>query len=603
MTTMQALDLAFPARSGPVLAVTPIATPPDEPELGFLAEGLHEDICGALSRFRSLTVIAPMSAAAVAGLPEPEIARRLGASHVLRSRLARSAPDRLQLRLGLTADAAQLLTERIEIDAGRVLELHDEVVARVAATLAARIDQAELAAAQDRAPANLEAYKLTLRGMSVLRRGSHDDDIAARALFEQALDLDPRSARARAGVALSHFNVWSCQFWDRAEEAGRLAYSTAHEALAIDEHDGLLHLIIGKVHLMRRDFDRAEWYFDRALALSPHDAEVLIQLALYLPFLGRAGPAVEHARRAMALNPYHPSTWHTYLGFAELMARDLEAAALSHARADGHPYIDAPACRAVALAHLGRLDEARAELQAFDANFRAKILFGARDPGPGEALRWFADYNPFARPEDLAFCLEAFRMIDAAPAPAAGPAPAVEAALLREGAGWTVTFGGARASLGPLKGLEDIRRLLACPGAEIHCLDLADRAEETFAGDAALDARGRAEVKARLRDLQQDLAEAEDMNDIGRAERIRAELDALVETLTRALGLGGRARRLGSLSERARTTVTWRIRHAIRQSAAAHPAFGRHLAHAIRTGAFCSYAPEHPVAWRFGAAG
>ena len=603
MTSVQALNLAFPVRSGPVLAVTPIATPPDEPELGFVAAGLHEDICGALGRFRSLTVIAPMSAAAVSGLPEVEIARRLGASHVLRSRLVRPAPGRLQLRLSLTAEAAQLMSERIEIVSERLLELHDEIVARVAGTLAARIDQEELADAQGRAPANLEAYKLTLRGMAVLRGGSRDFDIAARTLFEQALDLDPLSARARVGIALSHFNVWSCQFWDRAEEAGRLAYSTAHEALALDEHDGFVHLMIGKVHLMRRDFERAEWYFDRALALSPHDTEVLIELALDVPFLGHAALGVEHARRAMALNPYHPSVWHTYLGFAQLMARDLEGAALSHARSDGHPYIDAPACRAVALAYLGRLDEARAELRAFDANFRAKILFGQRDPAPGEALRWFADHNPFSRPEDLAFCLEAFRMVDAAPAPAAGAAPAIEAALVREGVGWAVTFGGARTRLDALKGLEDIRRLLACPGDEIHCLDLADRAEETFAGDAALDARGRAEIKARIRDLQEELAEAEDLNDTGRAERARTELEALVEALTQALGLGGRSRRLGSLSERARTTVTWRIRHAIRQATAAHPAFGRHLEHAIRTGAFCSYAPEHPVAWRFDATG
>jgi hypothetical protein len=76
-------------------------------------------------------------------------------------------------------------------------------------------------------------------------------------------------------------------------------------------------------------------------------------------------------------------------------------------------------------------------------------------------------------------------------------------------------------------------------------------------------------------------------------------MDALVEALSRALGLGGRGRRLGDLAERARTTVTWRLRYALRKVAATHQALGRHLAASVRTGAFCVYQPETPVAWGF----
>jgi len=65
------------------------------------------------------------------------------------------------------------------------------------------------------------------------------------------------------------------------------------------------------------------------------------------------------------------------------------------------------------------------------------------------------------------------------------------------------------------------------------------------------------------------------------------------------VGLGGRSRRLVSLAERARSAVTWRIRHAQRRIAAAHPSLGRHLENSLRTGTFCSYRPERPVAWRF----
>ena len=112
-----------------------------------------------------------------------------------------------------------------------------------------------------------------------------------------------------------------------------------------------------------------------------------------------------------------------------------------------------------------------------------------------------------------------------------------------------------------------------------------------------MDARARASCQQRIRDLQEDLDAAERDNDFARGERISGELDALIEQLSAALGLGGRGRKLGDPAEKARTAVTWRIRSAIRKIAAAHPELGRHLEAAVRTGAFCAYSPERPVRW------
>jgi hypothetical protein len=164
-----------------------------------------------------------------------------------------------------------------------------------------------------------------------------------------------------------------------------------------------------------------------------------------------------------------------------------------------------------------------------------------------------------------------------------------------------VEFAGKTAQLPDLKGIADIRVLLETPDSEVHCLDLAGRHGDG-SGSEILDEKARGAVKRRIRYLQEALAEAEDMNDSGRAEAARAEMDQLVEALAAALGLGGRARRLGDAAEKARTSVTWRIRHALRRIEAAHPALGRHLANSIRTGTFCRYSPEHVVAWSFDAA-
>jgi non-specific serine/threonine protein kinase len=122
-------------------------------------------------------------------------------------------------------------------------------------------------------------------------------------------------------------------------------------------------------------------------------------------------------------------------------------------------------------------------------------------------------------------------------------------------------------------------------------------------GDPVIDARARGELASRLRDLHEELDEAERFGDLGRSERLRAEADVIERHLASALGLGGHARRVGGPVERARKAVYNRLRAVIAAIDAEHPALGRHLARSIRTGTFCSYRPERPTAWEVSATG
>ena len=112
-----------------------------------------------------------------------------------------------------------------------------------------------------------------------------------------------------------------------------------------------------------------------------------------------------------------------------------------------------------------------------------------------------------------------------------------------------------------------------------------------------LDARARRELTARAQALQQEIEDADRLNDIGRRERSREELEKIVETLSQAFGLAGKSRRFGGAVEKARTAVTWRIRSAIRKAVAVHPALGKHLENSVRTGTYCTYAPEKALDW------
>ena len=162
---------------------------------------------------------------------------------------------------------------------------------------------------------------------------------------------------------------------------------------------------------------------------------------------------------------------------------------------------------------------------------------------------------------------------------------------------WEASYRGRVATIRSSKGLADLAVLLASPGREHHCLDLAGAgAQEASTGEVIDDAARRA-YETRIRDLQEDVDDAELAYDLARAERAQAELDALVDHLTAALGMGGRTRRASGTAERARTAVTHRLRSTIRQFADAHPELGRHLRASINTGLYCSYTPPDDTTW------
>ena len=156
------------------------------------------------------------------------------------------------------------------------------------------------------------------------------------------------------------------------------------------------------------------------------------------------------------------------------------------------------------------------------------------------------------------------------------------------------------------KGLADLAALLAAPGQHIAAADLvaaagagrAGRADLLLGADEVLDATARQQIRARLAELGEDIAEAESWNDPERAARARAERDGLLHEVAAATGLSGRTRLLGDQSERARKAVTARIRDVIGRIDQVHPALGAHLRASVTTGTRCAYAPATPVTWR-----
>ena len=195
--------------------------------------------------------------------------------------------------------------------------------------------------------------------------------------------------------------------------------------------------------------------------------------------------------------------------------------------------------------------------------------------------------------------------------------PVADAGVFRrEGDYWSVGFEGRTARLRDSKGLQYLARLLADPGRELHVLELVAGARSGrdgvsgaagagMAADAGhagelLDGRAKEAYRRRLAEIEEDVADAQAMGDLPRAAQAEAEREFLVRELARAVGLGGRDRRAGSASERARSAVTRAIRQGLARIREHNRPLGEHLDGAIRTGTYCAYLPDSrlPAEWK-----
>jgi hypothetical protein len=173
---------------------------------------------------------------------------------------------------------------------------------------------------------------------------------------------------------------------------------------------------------------------------------------------------------------------------------------------------------------------------------------------------------------------------------AASPAATGAGSLRRRGAVWDVAYAGRTATVPHSKGLADIARLLATPGAEVHVLELTGGPDRSAPAGDVVDRAALAAYRRRVAELDGEIDDAGRANDPVRRERGEAERAALLAELGRVTGTGGRSRQFANHpAERARKAVAGRVRDAIRRLEPVHPELAAHLDRSIATGTFCRY--------------
>jgi adenylate cyclase len=303
------VNLALPDR--PSLAVLPFTNIGGDPEQDYFADGIVEEMITALSRMRSLFVIARNSSFTFKGrsVDVKEVGRELGVRYVLQGSV-RKAAQRLRITAQLVdaATGTNLWADRFEGTLEDVFDLQDQVTTSVVAAISPQVERAEIARAQHKATESLDAYDIYLRGMAAYNQRTREGNDAALRDFYRAIELGPDLAAAYAMTAMAYAmrksRGWIVDREREVSETKRLAL----QAAKVGPDDAIALGFCGYALAHAADeLDDGAGLIDRALQLNPNVGSVLLASGWVKVWLGEPELAIQHLTQAMRMSPVDPN--------------------------------------------------------------------------------------------------------------------------------------------------------------------------------------------------------------------------------------------------------------------------------------------------------
>jgi adenylate cyclase len=365
--TQTSADKPLPLPDKPSIAVLPFQNMSGDPEQEYFADGMVEEIITALSRFKSLFVIARNSSFTFKGkaVDIKEVGRRLGVRYVLEGSV-RKASGKVRIT-GQLIDAitgAHIWADRFERDLTDVFALQDDVTVSVVSAIQPKLFQTEIGLATRRRPQNLTAYDFFLRAMQQYYLATPDGVNGAIQFSRRALQIEPQFGLAAALAGDCHMRnvIWGYSVdptFDRQEAIRFLR-------LALNADDGdpdTLALACITSAYMVGDCESEIEMADRAVALNPNSFFAWNSRGWVYKIAGRPEEAVrsfERAIRASPIDAWLPNVL-IGMGLTLIEMRRFDEAIVSAKKAIRQNPAQSAAyrCLAAAFAYLRRDDEAR----------------------------------------------------------------------------------------------------------------------------------------------------------------------------------------------------------------------------------------------------
>ena len=252
--------------------------------------------------------------------------------------------------------------ERFDKPVADLLDMQDEIVARIANQLGAELVAAEARRAEH--AANPDALDLYFQGKAWWNKGHTLEYLSqARRFFERALTLDPGDVEAMIGLASLDVDIAATYSADDRSERLASAEPALTDALSMVPDHAWAHVAMGVVQIYTNRAAQGIAECERALALDPNLAEAHAMIGIAKIVVGRFEETETHIQEAMRLSPRdrYLSSWLVIAGIAQLYLGSDEKAVTCFRRSieinRNHPAVQYYLAGALAL--LARLEEAR----------------------------------------------------------------------------------------------------------------------------------------------------------------------------------------------------------------------------------------------------
>ena len=351
----------------PTVAILPLANLSGDAKREYFSDGITEDLINALGRFSGVRVMSHNAVLDLKGKSvSPAAARsQLGARYIVEGSV-RDAGDKVRVNVALSdgETGAQLWSERYDAQGIQLFEVQDRIAKDIVGTLHVKITQIEQERGSSRPTGSLEAYDLVLRARGLVNRTDRRANREARMLLARAIELAPEDAEAYAELGNAEFQRVNNGWVEDAAAALANAESLGKKALASpdDRTHPRAHSLIAGLYAHQGRFDDALVHAAKAIELNPSEPNALYWRGNALLCVGRIDEAIAVLETARRYEPQPSTGQGVNLGIAYYVAgRYSDALAQADALLVRYPtqgYLHA--MRAVALAQLGKPDEARA---------------------------------------------------------------------------------------------------------------------------------------------------------------------------------------------------------------------------------------------------
>jgi adenylate cyclase len=297
---------ALPLPDKPSIAVLPFQNMSGDPEQEYFADGVVEDIITALSRFKSLFVIARNSSFAYKGkgVDIKQVGRELGVRYVLEGSVRKAGGQlRITGQLIDCATGAHIWADRYAGNADDVFDLQDRVTLGVVGAITPKLEQADIARVARKPTEHMGAYDCYLRGIAAYHSAGEEGLKKAQAFCSQAIELDPGFA---APYAIAAF----CQALrhgigvNPTETERAWAIQLSRRAVELDRDDAVILSMATWVEAhLTRGLDAAADLAERAIAINPNLAFAWAASGWVHVWMGKPDIGLQHLLQARRLSP------------------------------------------------------------------------------------------------------------------------------------------------------------------------------------------------------------------------------------------------------------------------------------------------------------